>query len=148
MKSESERRSVMSNSLRPHGLCSPWNSPGQNTGVGSLSLLQGIFPIQGSTGLLHCRWILLIFLNNNHISRCSWITSYAHKICWWLWKKSHGLDPRGLLPSNGGGHGKPLRYSCLENPMGRQAWWATVRGLHRVWLDWSDLAQGLPRRRW
>ena len=31
-------------SLRPHGLHSPWNSPGQNTGVGSLSLLQGIFP--------------------------------------------------------------------------------------------------------
>ena len=36
-----------------------WNSPGQNTGVGSLSLLQGIFPTQGSNpGLLHCRWIL------------------------------------------------------------------------------------------
>ena len=33
----------MSNSLRPHGIYSPWNSPGQNTGVGSLSLLQGIF---------------------------------------------------------------------------------------------------------
>ena len=32
----------MSNSLQPHGLDSPWNSPGQNTGVGSLSLLQGI----------------------------------------------------------------------------------------------------------
>ena len=36
-----------------------WNSPGQNTGVSSLSLLQGIFPTQGSNpGLLHCRWIL------------------------------------------------------------------------------------------
>ena len=34
--------------LRPHGLYSPWNSPGQNTGVGSLSLLQGIFPTQRS----------------------------------------------------------------------------------------------------
>ena len=34
--------------LQPHGLHSPWNSPGQNTGVGSLSLLQGIFPTQGS----------------------------------------------------------------------------------------------------
>ena len=43
----------------PHGLYSPWNSPGQNTGVGSLSLLQGIFKTQGSNpGLLHCRWIL------------------------------------------------------------------------------------------
>ena len=49
----------MSDSLRPHGLHSPWNSPGQNTGVGGLSLLQGIFPTQGSNpGLLHCRQIL------------------------------------------------------------------------------------------
>ena len=38
---------------------SPWNSPGQNTGVGSLSLLQGIFPTQGpNPGLPHCRQIL------------------------------------------------------------------------------------------
>ena len=38
---------------------SPWNSLGQNTGVGSLSLLQGIFPTQGlNPGLLHCRQIL------------------------------------------------------------------------------------------
>ena len=45
--------------LRPHGLYSPWNSLGQNTGVGSLSLLQGIFPTQGSnSGLLCFRLIL------------------------------------------------------------------------------------------
>ena len=45
--------------LGPYGLYSPWNSPGQNTGVGSLSLLQGIFPTQGSNpGLPHCRGIL------------------------------------------------------------------------------------------
>ena len=53
-ESESESRSVVSDSLRPHGLYSPWDSPGQKTGVGSLSLLQGIFPTQGSNpGLLH-----------------------------------------------------------------------------------------------
>ena len=45
--------------MRPHGLYSQWNSPGQNTGVGSLSLLQGIFPTQGSNpGLSRYRWIL------------------------------------------------------------------------------------------
>ena len=45
--------------LQHHGLYSPWNSPGQNARVGSLSLLQGIFPTQGSNpGLPHCRWIL------------------------------------------------------------------------------------------
>ena len=36
---ESESHSVMSNSLQPHGLYSPWNSPGQNTGVSSHSFL-------------------------------------------------------------------------------------------------------------
>ena len=94
---ESESHSVLSNSLRLHGVYHPWNSPGQNTrrcfpspgdlpnrgmeprspvsqvyslpaepqgkpkntGKGSLSLLQWIFPTQKSTrGLLHCRWIL------------------------------------------------------------------------------------------
>ena len=45
--------------LWPQGLYSPWSSPGQNTGVGSLSLLQGIFPTQGSNpGLPHCGQIL------------------------------------------------------------------------------------------
>ena len=50
---------VVSNSLGPHGLYGPWNSPGQNTEVGSLSLLQGIFPTQGSNPVLpNCRQIL------------------------------------------------------------------------------------------
>ena len=57
VKSESESCLVMSDSLWPHGLYSPWNSPGQNMGVGSLSLL--IFTTQGSNpGLLHCRQLL------------------------------------------------------------------------------------------
>ena len=38
----------------------------------------------------------------------------------------------GLIPGSGrtlgGGHGNPLQYSCLENPMDRGAWWATVHG--------------------
>ena len=58
-ESESESCSVMSNSLQPCGLYSPWNSPGQNTGMGSLSLLQGIIPTQGlNPSLPHCRQIL------------------------------------------------------------------------------------------
>ena len=59
VQSESESFSVMFDSLWPHGLYSPWNSPGQNTDVGSLSLLQGIFPTQKSNaGPPHCRQIL------------------------------------------------------------------------------------------
>ena len=55
----SESRSVVSNVLQLHRLYSPWNSPGQDTGVGSHSFLQGIFPAQGlNPGLPHCRWIL------------------------------------------------------------------------------------------
>ena len=55
----SESCSIVSNSLQPHELYSWWNSLGQNTGVGSLSLLQEIFPIQGlNPGLPHCRQIL------------------------------------------------------------------------------------------
>ena len=55
---------VVSNSVWPHRqqptrLRRPWDSPGKNTGVGSLSLLQGIFPTQGlNPGLPHCRRIL------------------------------------------------------------------------------------------
>ena len=59
VESESESRSVVSGSLQPHGQYSSWNSPGQNTGVGSLSLFQWILLTQESNqGLLHCRWIL------------------------------------------------------------------------------------------
>ena len=56
---ESESHSVMSDSLRPLGLYSLWDFPGQNTGVGSFFLLQGIFPMQGlNPGIPHCRQIL------------------------------------------------------------------------------------------
>ena len=56
---ESESCSVMSDSLQPRELHIPWNSPGQNTGVGSFSLLQGIFSTQGSNpSLPHCNQIL------------------------------------------------------------------------------------------
>ena len=50
---------VQVDSLRPHELSDSWNFPDQNTGVGSLLLLQGILPNQGShPGLPHCRRIL------------------------------------------------------------------------------------------
>ena len=48
-----ESRSVVSDSLRLHGLYSPWNSPGQNTGVGSLSLLQGSSQPRDQTQVSH-----------------------------------------------------------------------------------------------
>ena len=51
-----------------------------------------------------------------------------------------GLSPRsGRSP--GGGHGNPLQYFCLENPMDRGAWWATVHGVAKSQSDYSNLAR-------
>ena len=59
LASESESASVMSDSLQPHEIYNPWNSPGQNIGLGSLSLLWGIFqPQESNPDLLHYRQIL------------------------------------------------------------------------------------------
>ena len=52
----------------------PWNSPGQNTGVGSLSLLQGTFLTQGLTpGLLHCRRILYQLSHKGNPRTPEWV---------------------------------------------------------------------------
>ena len=47
-----------------------------------------------------------------------------------------GLIP-GLERSSGGGNDNPLQYSCLGNPMGREAWWATVHGIAKSWTQLS-----------
>ena len=76
--------SVASDPLRPHGLYSQWNSPGQNTGVGSLSLLRGIFPTQGlNPGLPHCKQILY------HLSHQVWWqpTPRGNQLCTSIKKK-------------------------------------------------------------
>ena len=44
----------------------------------------------------------------------------------------------GLGRSPTGGHGNPLQDSCLENPMYRGAWWATVQGVTKSWTQLSD----------
>ena len=92
-RSESENHSIVSDSLQPHGLYSPRNSPGQITGEGSLSLLQGIFPTQGlNPGLPHCRWILyqlshkgspriLQWVVYHFSSRSSWPRNWTRVCC-------------------------------------------------------------------
>ena len=128
----SQSSSVVSDSLRPHGLYSPWNSPGQNTGVGSLSLLQGIFPTQASNpGLPHYRQIL---------------SQLSHKEAQVVLVVKNPLASAGearevdLIPesgrSSGERHANPLQYSYLENPTDRGAWRATV---HRVTKSQTQL---------
>ena len=48
----------------------------------------------------------------------------------------------GAGRSFGAGHGNPLQFSCLENPMGTEAWWATV---HSVAKSWTQLKQLSPQ---
>ena len=45
----------------------------------------------------------------------------------------------GLGRSPGGGHGNPLQYSCLENPVDRGAWRATVHGVTKNWTDLTTI---------
>ena len=74
----------MFDSLWPHGLYRPWNSPGQNTVVGSLCLLQVIFPTQGwNLDLPHCRWILYQ-LNHKGIPRIlEWVAyTFSNESSW------------------------------------------------------------------
>ena len=85
----SESRSVVSSSLWPHGLYSLWNSPSQNTGVGSLSLLQGIFPTQGSNpGLPHCRWILYQLSHKGSPRILEWVAYSFSSISSWFRNKT------------------------------------------------------------
>ena len=82
-KSESESHSVVSDSLRPHGLYSSRNSLVQHTGVSSLSLLQGIFPTQGlNPGLLHCRQILYQLSHKERMS-CIQMTKERAEVLGW-----------------------------------------------------------------
>ena len=81
-----ESRSVMSDSLRPHGPYSPWNSPVQNTGVGSLSLLQRIFRIQElNRNLLQCRCFYQLSCQGSpgmceYMQTCACAHTYTHSL--------------------------------------------------------------------
>ena len=49
---------------------------------------------------------------------------------------------RGITRNSpAGGHGNPLQYSCLENPMDRRAWWATVHRVTKSQIRLSDFAR-------
>ena len=82
-----------------------------------------------------------------------WCTVYSLGLSWWLSDKESACnagdagDP-GSIPgsgrSPGGGHGNALQYFCLDNPMDKGAWQATVHGFQRVWHDWNGLAHMCP----
>jgi len=51
----------------------------------------------------------------------------------------------GLGRSPGEGHGNPLQYSCLENPMDRGAWWATVHGITKSQTQLKQFSTQAPK---
>ena len=113
-------------------LLSLWDSPGKNAGVGSQSLLWGIFLTQGlNPCLLHCRQILnwLSHWRNLNVIRLyikqpSYIihirASQVALVVKNLPANAGDIRDEGLIPglgrSPGVGNGNPLRYSCLEIP--------------------------------
>ena len=114
----------MSDSLWWHGLYSPWNSPGPNTGVGSL--LQGIFPTLGlNPGLPHCRQIL--YQLSHQEAKCNFSQSWRR---WQSERWAVQILGGGKKCGTGEGNGNPFQYSCLETPMessvlkseGSQSW--------------------------
>ena len=52
----------------------------------------------------------------------------------------------GLGKSPGVGTGYPLQYSCLENPMDRGAWWATVNGVTKSRIHWASLVAQMVKK--
>ena len=116
-KSESESCSVVSDSLWPHGLYSPWNSPDQNTGVGSRSSLQWIFPTQGwNPALLHCRILAAA-------------AAKSHQSCLTL------RDPMDCSPPGSSVHGifqaRVLEWGAISS---RILEWAAI--LYSRWSSW------------
>ena len=103
----------MSDSLQPHGLYCPWNSPGQNPGVGSLYLLQEILPTQKlNPGLPHCRQIL----NHWTTKETPRATIFKNKRKTWKRRK----------PS--------LVVHLVKNPPAMQGTWVQSQ-------DWEDLLE-------
>ena len=112
LQSGNESCSVMSNTLKSHGL----NSPGQNTGVGSLSLLQGIFQTQGSNlGLPHCRGILYQLRHKGSPRTLDWV--------------AHHFSSRSSCPRN------QTRVSCIAGRFFTS--WAMREALLAQWL-WAN----------
>ena len=90
----SESCSVVSDFFQHHGLHSPWNSPGQNAGMGNLSLLQGIFPTQESdqvsciAGRFFISWAIMKALSYQYKPTIPWVISISPPILWWPKKRA------------------------------------------------------------
>ena len=105
------------------GLLCPWDSPGKNIRVGCHFLLQSMKVKSENEVIQSC-------LTLRNPMDCSLPGLSVHAIF-----QARLLEwfSMSFSRSPGGGHGKPLQYSCLENPMGRGAWQTTVHGVTKSW---------------
>ena len=117
----SSKKSVLSDSLRPHGLYSPWNAPGQNAGGGSPSLLQGVFPTQGlNPSLPHRRQIPYQLSHKRNRRILEWVACPFSSGSSWPrnWTGSPALQAGSLLPELPGKHSRSKGFylfnSCIE----------------------------------
>ena len=135
----------------PHGLYSPWNSPGQDTGVGSLSLLQGIFPTQESNqGLLHCGLVLYQLSHQGSPRILEWVAYPFSRGSFWSRNQTRLLHCRQILyqlssSSNGGWRQRHLQ-GLFIHLSGGCCWligWDLDRSCQLGLSTWSRLPQNM-----
>ena len=104
-----------------YSLYSPWSSPGQNTGVGSLSLLQGIFPTQGSNpGLPRCRQMLYQLSPQRSPQGPNFCRAWCHVYALF---RNHGRKPEAFMLNNDMIQFMLSRSVTLGKPLGL---WACI----------------------
>ena len=167
-KYDSESCSVLSHFLLPHGLYSPWNSQGQNAGVGSHSLLQGIFPTQGSNpGLLHYKWSLYQLSHQESPRILEWVAySFFRGSSWprnwtgvsctagrffytWATRKAHykymNLYLAGGYPTGQGNSKHSLFSISFLSLKSLKLWWEqSVMWTPKTYCYHLSLSSGLP----
>ena len=140
----------MSDSLWPHELYSPWNSPGQNTRVGSLSILQGIFLTQGLNLWLLCLldcWQILHPLSHQWgfnwsifvFKYSQWPMILSDRIFWWKVKVKVTQSCPTLCD--------PMNYTVHEILQARILEWVSLFLFHGMFPN-QGLNPGLPHCRW
>ena len=117
-----------------HGLQSPWSSPGQNTGVGSLSLLQGVFPTHRSnSGLPHYKQILYPLSHQGSPRRVDWV--------------AYHFSSRSSQPRNWTGVSAVAELqadSLPAEPQGKPKYFMRSQKLKGIFFNWNfEIKQSL-----